>query len=471
MVRAPAAREGVPRPIFTVPDDHDRARPTVADALASGRARSDDGLSASRALALAFAAGGGTRYLDAWIATVTAPLAAEPDHRPAVLAARIENILRSWRTLAETPSFPGLTPDVAALIEGGIGRHAGALAARVPSAGASHAEATHALLVAGLAFDGAEGLAERAIAELDRGLAAGAWPDGGHRSGTLDEHRRAMRRYLAAVENARRFALHLPAGFLDRVGAVCDFLLHTAAVDGETGRLTGSHDLLLAGEILSRDDLRWAGTDGRDGRPPAERNPSFRYVGVHVQRTGWGAGTTPFADERRLLLDESTLGASISTRIGEMLVAPEAEGDGAFVTRTGRWRINVLVAGTEQRRRQFALLPDGAWLLVDHGAPDETLTCLSPGTEMAVAVNRGAWVLRGQAADIVVAGSARPVAASAGDGVAIEAPRVHGDAIVALIVPHVTPPAAPPELEVRQARPDLVECRVDGRAVRWRLAG
>jgi hypothetical protein len=273
------------------------------------------------------------------------------------------------------------------------------------------------------------------------------------------------------VENARRFALHLPAGFLDRVGAVCDFLLHTAAVDGETGRLTGSHDLLLAGEILSRDDLRWAGTDGRDGRPPAERNPSFRYVGVHVQRTGWGAGTTPFADERRLLLDESTLGASISTRIGEMLVAPEAEGDGAFVTRTGRWRINVLVAGTEQRRRQFALLPDGAWLLVDHGGPDETLTCLSPGTEMAVAVNRGAWVLRGQAADIVVAGSARPVAASAGDGVAIEAPRVHGDAIVALIVPHVTPPAAPPELEVRQARPDLVECRVDGRAVRWRLAG
>jgi hypothetical protein len=470
MARAPTTRDGIPRPIFTVPDDHDRARPTVADALASGRARSDDALSASRALALAFAAGGGTRYLDAWIATVSAPLAAEPDHRPGVLAARIENILRSWRTLAETPAFPGLTPDVAALIEGGIGRHAGALAARVPSAGASHAEATHALLVAGLAFDGAEGLAERAIAELDRGLAAGAWPDGGHRAGTIDEHRRALRRYLAAVENARRFALHLPAGFLDRVGAVCDFVLHTSAVDGETGRMTGSHDLRLAGEIMVRDDLRWAGTEGRDGRPPTQRNPSFRYVGVHVQRTGWGAGATPFADERRLLLDESTLGASISTRIGEMLIAPEAEDDGAFVTRTGRWRINVLVAASERRRRQLALLPGGAWLLVDHGGPDDTVTYLSPGTEMAVAVNRGSWVLRGQAADIVMAGSARPVTTSAGDGVAIAAPRVHADAIVALIVPHVTPPAAPAELEVLQARPDLVDCRVGGRAVRWRLA-
>ena len=140
------------------------------------------------------------------------------------------------------------------------------------------------------------------------------------------------------------------------------------------------------------------------------------------------------------------------------------------MTRTGRWRINVLVAGSEQRRRQFALLPDGAWLLVDHGRGDDTVTCLSPGTEMAVAVNRGAWVLRGQAADIVLAGSGRPVATSAGEGVAIEAPRVHADAIVALIVPNVTPPAAPPELEVIEARPDLVECRVDGRAVRWRLA-
>jgi len=468
MVRASMSRDGVPRPIFTVPDDHDRANPAVADALASGRARSDEALAASRALALAFAAGGGARYLDAWIATVTAPLAAEPDHRPAVLAARIENSLRSWRTLAETPTFPGLAPDVAALIEGGIGRHAGALAARVPGIGASHAEATHALLVAGLAFDGAEGLAERAIAELDRGLAAGAWPDGGHRTGTLDDHRRATRRYLAAVENARRFALHLPAGFLDRVGAVCDFLLHTAAV-GASGRLTGSHDLLLAGEILDRDDLRWAGTEGRDGRPPAQRNPSFRYVGVHVQRTGWGAGSTGFADERRLLLDEHTLGASISTRIGEMLIAPEAEEAGTFVTRTGRWRINVLVAASETRRRQLALLPGGAWLLVDHGRPDDTVTCLSPGTEMALAVSRGSWVLRGQAADIVLAGSARPVVTSAGDGVAIEAPRVHTDAIVALIVPHATPPAAPPELEVTDAQPDLVECRVDGRAVRWRL--
>ena len=77
-----------------------------------------------------------------------------------------------------------------------------------------------------------------------------------------------MRRYLAAVENARRFALHLPTGFLDRVGAVCDFVLHTSAVDGRSGRMAGAHDMRLAGEIMVRDDLRWAGTEGREGRRP-----------------------------------------------------------------------------------------------------------------------------------------------------------------------------------------------------------
>ena len=50
IVRASATRDGIPRPVFTVPDDHGRSRPAVADALASGRARSDNKLDATRAL-------------------------------------------------------------------------------------------------------------------------------------------------------------------------------------------------------------------------------------------------------------------------------------------------------------------------------------------------------------------------------------------------------------------------------------
>ncbi len=77
--------------------------------------------------------------------------------------------------------------------------------------------------------------------------------------------------------------------------------------------------------------------------------------------------------------------------------------------------------------------------------------------------------MRGPAADIVVAGSGRPQALFVGEGTAIEVPRVHGDAIVTLISPPSVSSPAPPELEVLEARPDLVECRVDGRSVRWRL--
>ena len=47
---------------------------------------------------------------------------------------------------------------------------------------------------------------------------------------------------------------------------------------------------------------------------------------------------------------------------------------------------------------------------------------------------------------------------------------MHDDAIVTLISPLSVESPAPPELDVTEARHDLVECRVDGRAIRWRLS-
>ena len=77
--------------------------------------------------------------------------------------------------------------------------------------------------------------------------------------------------------------------------------------------------------------------------------------------------------------------------------------------------------------------------------------------------------MRSAAADIVLAGCERPSTLTVGDGMAIEAARPHDDAIVALISPLSVRSPAPPELDVIDARPDVVECRIDGRAVRWRL--
>ena len=140
------------------------------------------------------------------------------------------------------------------------------------------------------------------------------------------------------------------------------------------------------------------------------------------------------------------------------------------MTRTGRWKTDVVVAANAHRRRQIAMLPGGAWLIVDHGRPEDGVTCLSPGAEVASAVSRGTWVMRGPAADIVVARQRPPADCSASArATAIEVPRVHDDAIVTLVSPLSVASPAPPELEVLEARPDLVDCRVDGRAVRWRL--
>ena len=211
------------------------------------------------------------RYLDAWIATVTAPLAAEPDHRPTVLAARDREhpaVVADARRDAHLPR-----PDAG---RGGAhrgwhrpprrrARRAGAERRREPRGG-------HPCAARGRPRVRRRRRAGRA---RDHGarprLAAGAWPDGGHRTGTLDEHRRAMRRYLAAVENARRFALHLPAGFLDRVGAVCDFVLHTSAVDGRS-RADGRCPRPAAGGRDHRSATICAGPARRVAR--AARRPS-----------------------------------------------------------------------------------------------------------------------------------------------------------------------------------------------------
>ena len=59
--------------------------------------------------------------------------------------------------------------------------------------------------------------------------------------------------------------------------------------------------LLLAGESLDADDLRYVATQGRQGTAPAERCVGFPVGGYFVQRSGWGETGTPFSDERFLL--------------------------------------------------------------------------------------------------------------------------------------------------------------------------
>jgi hypothetical protein len=129
----------------------------------------------------------------------------------------------------------------------------------------------YALLIAGLAFPEL-GTADFAVTELDRNLAADFHPDGVHREASTHYHAIALRSFVGARENARRYEVELPPGFDERVARAQAFLAHCTRPDGTIPALsdadTGDYTALL-------------------GDRPVERNVSFHDGGYHVQRSGW----------------------------------------------------------------------------------------------------------------------------------------------------------------------------------------
>ena len=78
----------------------------------------------------------------------------------------------------------------------------------------------------------------------------------------------ALRSFVGARENCRRFDVALPRGFDERLARACEFALHMQRPDGTIPALSDSDTgdytelLELAARLLARDDLA-----ARAGRP------------------------------------------------------------------------------------------------------------------------------------------------------------------------------------------------------------
>lgn len=153
-----------------------------------------------------------------------------------------------------------------------------------------------------------------AMNELHRNLLTDVRPDGVHREQSTHYHMTALRSYLGARENARRFALQFPVEYDERLEKACEFLLHVQRPDGLIPALsdadTGNYDdlLELGALIFERSDFLYAATSGELGIKPAETCPSFADGGYYIQRSGWGDRETDFRDERYLVFDCGPLG-------------------------------------------------------------------------------------------------------------------------------------------------------------------
>ena len=174
-----------------------------------------------------------------------------PDHDSSdVTARRILNWIYAWQRLPEA--------DVAGIAES-IGEQARHVRANLTAERNHRTLELYALLIVALALP--ELGIVPPVAELHDNLLADFGVDGVHRERSTHYHLIALRSFVGARENCRRFGVTLPVGFDERLALACEFARDCRRPDGTIPALsdsdTGNYDelLVLAGRLLSRDDL------------------------------------------------------------------------------------------------------------------------------------------------------------------------------------------------------------------------
>lgn len=265
-------------------------------------------------LAHAFAVTGDVDHLAAWEDLVESfcdqvPVGMDD---PEVSARRVQNWLYAWQRFRAAPGFDGLRPGLERRLIARLAAEVAHLAGHLTPERNHRTLELYTLLLIAVALADDDG-AHRALELLADNAERDVWADGVHRECSADYHCLVLRSLLGAIANARAVGLAVPAGLLEGCERACRFALHLQRPDGITPALSDGDEghfgelLLLGADLLGRDDLRWAATSGRAGRPPATRHATFRTGGYVVQRSGWGERGA-YRQERWAIFDVGPLG-------------------------------------------------------------------------------------------------------------------------------------------------------------------
>ncbi len=238
------------------------------------------------------------RYLDAWQRLVGAWAAdMPPDFGPTeAIGRRLQNWIYSWNGFAESLIFPGLSPVIEDAVLDSITRQAQYLRKHLTPQRNHRTLELYALMVVGLSFPSLPGfdeLTDFAWSELHRNLLADIRTDGVHREHSTYYHMVALRSFVSARENARRFGLPVHTSFDERLAAAVEFAMYCQRPDGTIPALSDGDSgdyrecIGLAADLLGRSDFAFAATNGRRGSAPARDSADFAAAGYYVQRSGW----------------------------------------------------------------------------------------------------------------------------------------------------------------------------------------
>jgi hypothetical protein len=300
-------------------------------------------------LAHAFRETGEARFLHAWERLVGSfirevPIGEGVDS-PDVASRRVQNWVYAWAGFAASPRYPGLRDGLEDELLDSLREQTAYIRQNLTPERNHRTLELYALLVVALALpaldeDGAQ--LAFAMAELHRNLLTDVRSDGVHREHSTHYHLIALRSFVGARENARRFGLTFPPAYDEQLALACDFGMHCHRPDGTIPALSDSDSgrygdvLELAADLLGREDLRYAATGGAEGLPPRRRQVSFPAGGYHVQRSGWGDRGRAFADERFLVFDCGPLGDGGHGHYDALSVEIAADGR-ALIVDPGRY--------------------------------------------------------------------------------------------------------------------------------------
>ena len=303
-------------------------------------------------LAYAFSITGDEKYRFTWAGLVQSWIAQMPVGCDSsdVAARRIQNWIYAWNIFSRTATFDF---DFENQLVSSLAAQVFHLRNHLTAERNHRTLELYALLIAALALPELDhDLLDFAIAELHQNLLTDVRPDGVHREQSTHYHMTALRSFLGARENARRFALQFPAGYDERLESACEFLMHVQRPDGFIPALsdadTGTYsDLLeLAAHIFARADFLYVATRGALGVKPAQTCPSFTESGYFIQHSGWGDEETDFRGERYLVFDCGPLGdgghghydllnIEVAANGGPLIVDP---GRFTYAEDSARWR-------------------------------------------------------------------------------------------------------------------------------------
>ena len=249
-------------------------------------------------LAYAFSRTGEATFADTWQRLVASwidqvPIGFGPTD---AMGRRLQHWIYAWNIFSRTPSFQGFGAEFELKTIANIEAQAGYLRAHLTAERNHRTLELYALLIVALALPGTDpggGVTREVWQALHDNLLADFRPDGVHREHSTHYHMVALRSFLAARENARRFAIEVEPIYDERLSRAVEFALFCQRPDGTIPALSDAdvadyrESLALAADLLGRPDVRYAATNGAHGLAPERQAADFPDAGYYIVRSSW----------------------------------------------------------------------------------------------------------------------------------------------------------------------------------------